>query len=44
MASVLDVLDEISVAARSLPTNLLPAVWHFQMTLEFVYTIVEITI
>ena len=29
LASGLDVLDEISLAARSLPTNLLPTVWHF---------------
>lgn len=44
LASGLEVVDELSVTARSLPTNLLPEVWHFQMTLEFMYTIVEIAI
>lgn len=32
------VTNEIFVAARSPPINLLPTVWHFQMTLELTYT------
>lgn len=36
-------MDEISVAATSFPTELLPAVWHLPMTLEFTYAIVRKT-